>query len=443
MTYYLTSALAYAIEMVSVTLMLLNCCTPKRKLSLTILFGTLLFSAAFGIFALFDNLYVNFIASFLIVFIYARYFFDCNRMAAVIFAVILDAGMVGTEFLSMNVVALVFDTDLHNYKSTSLMYFLMAIASKILYFVVCQIVSHIDLYIKGKTGRFGKNEATENVVKSKTPLFFLVYPVCTMFVCTLFWVMSNNYTFSPQLNIAIAAVCILFLAAIVATYFLYDQTAKKEAELYRLNSELEKMRIDEEYYRVLDYQNEEMKTFVHDEKNHLSVIKSLAGNPEVDEYIEKIYGDLKKYSSVGTSNNKMLDLIVNKYRVLCETENIEFDVNIKTSNLSFINDTDLTALMSNILDNALEAAKHSRGRTIDLSINFSNGHDVLTCVNSCDKKPVSDAGVLKTTKKDKKYHGLGTRSIKNISNKYGGDCVWEYDERKNEFAMYIMFGIES
>lgn len=442
MTYYLTSALAYTIEMISVTLMLLNSCTSKRKLSRTILFGSLLFSAAFGIFVLFDNLYVNFAVSFLIVFIYSHFFFDCSLMAAVIFAVILDASMVGTEFFSMNVLTLVFGTSLYNYKSSSLMYFLLAVTSKILYFIVCQIVSHIDSYIKGKSGRFGKNEVPVNISKSKTPLFFLIYPICVMLACTLFWIMSSNYTFSPQLNMAIMIVCVLFLAAIVATYFLYDQTAKKEAELYRLNSELEKMRIDEEYYKVLDYQNEELKMFVHDEKNHLSVIKSLSGNPEVDKYIEKIYGDLKKYSAVGTSKNKMLDLIINKYRVLCETENVDFNVNIKTSNLSFINDADLTALMSNILDNALEAAKHSRKRTIDLSINFSNGHDVLTCVNSCDKKPISDSRVLKTTKQDKKYHGLGTKSIKNISNKYDGDCVWEYDERKNEFAMYIMFGID-
>lgn len=442
MTYYLTLALAYIIEMISVTFMLQNGYTPKRKLSQTVLFGTLLFSVAFAAFVLFDNLYVNFATSFFVVFVYSHFFFNCNLMTSVIFAVILDASMVGTEFLSMNVLTLVFKTSLYNYKSSNLIFFLLVITSKILYFIVCQIVSHIDSYIKGKTGHFGKNEMPENVSKSKMPLFFLVYPVCTMLACTLFWIMSSNYTFSPQLNMAIMIVCVLFLAAIVATYFLYDQAAKKEAELYRLNSELEKMRIDEEYYKVLDYQNEELKTFVHDEKNHLSVIKSLSGNPQVDEYIEKIYGDLKKYSAVGSSKNKMLDLIINKYRVLCETENVDFDVNIKTSNLSFMNDTDLTALMSNILDNALEAAKHSSRRTIDLSINFSNGHDVLTCVNSCDKKPIFDSGVLKTTKQDKKYHGLGTKSIKNISGKYGGDCVWEYDERKNEFAMYIMFGID-
>ena len=236
--------------------------------------------------------------------------------------------------------------------------------------------------------------------------------------------------------------CVLFLVSTFVTYLLYNQTAKKESEVYILQSELERKEIDESYYKVLDYQNEKLRTLVHDEKNHLSIIKSLSSTDEIEKYIDRIYDDLDKYSTNGKTKNKMLDLILNKYKVLCEKENIDFYINIRTANLSYIENTDLTSLLSNILDNAIEAAKSTSEKMIDLSINRVNGSDMLTCVNSSDMKPVSVSGILKTTKSDKTFHGMGTKSIRRIVNKYRGEYEWDYDEMKKEFSVFIMFPTE-
>ena len=50
---------------------------------------------------------------------------------------------------------------------------------------------------------------------------------------------------------------------------------------------------------------------------------------------------------------------------------------------------DLITLLSNILDNAVEAASVSEKKTIELSINRVNEFDMLSCVNSSDRKPRS------------------------------------------------------
>ena len=96
-------------------------------------------------------------------------------------------------------------------------------------------------------------------------------------------------------------------------------------------------------------------------------------------------------------------------------------------------------MLSNILDNAVEAVKESKIKKIDLSINKANGFDMLTCVNSSDIKPHSVAGTLKTTKDNKRFHGIGVKSIKRIVGKYKGSYDWEYDSEKHEFLTYIMF----
>lgn len=88
---------------------------------------------------------------------------------------------------------------------------------------------------------------------------------------------------------------------------------------------------------------------------------------------------------------------------------------------------------------AVEAAKLSNRKSIDLSINRVNKFDVLTCSNSCDSKPYAIGKTLRTTKSDTCFHGLGVNSIKNIVNKYDGSFEWNYNEDAQEFVIYISF----
>lgn len=56
------------------------------------------------------------------------------------------------------------------------------------------------------------------------------------------------------------------------------------------------MKTDIAYYALLDRQNEVLKQLTHDEKNHLSTIKALANDPNVDAYIDSIYGEISYHS---------------------------------------------------------------------------------------------------------------------------------------------------
>ena len=100
---------------------------------------------------------------------------------------------------------------------------------------------------------------------------------------------------------------------------------------------------------------------------------------------------------------------------------------------------DLITLISNILDNAIEAAKDSTEKRIDLSINRINDFDILTCSNSCDRKPIASGKDLQTTKKMKGFHGFGVKSIRKQAEKYNGEFDWSYDEQKKVFVVNIAF----
>lgn len=96
--------------------------------------------------------------------------------------------------------------------------------------------------------------------------------------------------------------------------------------------------------------------------------------------------------------------------------------------------------MNNLLDNAVEAAERADERFIQVYI-FSKGnmHDGLVIKNSCFVPPETENGELKTTKQNKKIHGVGTKSIRKTLKKYDAVYGWKYDENSKIFETDIVF----
>ena len=189
---------------------------------------------------------------------------------------------------------------------------------------------------------------------------------------------------------------------------------------------------------------EESEYFIEDFKrtgaiDRTVVFSNLANDPAVSEYIDNIYDDIKCHSMFGNTKNKFLDLLLNKYESVCLSAGISFEYNISTANLSFMDAPDLITLLSNILDNAVEAAGASEGKKIELSISRVNAFDMLTCVNSCDSKPQSVGKKLRTSKNSDGFHGLGTKSIRTVAAKYKGEFDWSYSEFDRKFTVKIAF----
>lgn len=197
---------------------------------------------------------------------------------------------------------------------------------------------------------------------------------------------------------------------------------------------------DERYFEVIEQSNKDMQVFAHDIKNHLIQIRNMEDFESAKNYIDSIYPQIETFSSIGISQNKMLDLIISKYIKLCGSKDIKFSVDVKTANLNYIADSDLSTLLNNLLDNAVEAAEQTKEKKITLKIySKSKNFDALTLSNSCNSPPISSGQKLQTTKKNKRFHGIGLKSVIKTVDKYNGIYDWNYDEKSNTFETIIAF----
>lgn len=102
-------------------------------------------------------------------------------------------------------------------------------------------------------------------------------------------------------------------------------------------------------------------------------IGNLTDSEEISTYISKLYGIINQYNNVVFSGNKTLDIIINKYNTLCANKNIKITFNVKTANLIDIDNTDLSTILNNALDNAVEAAEKSINKMVSVDI-YTKAH---------------------------------------------------------------------
>ncbi len=70
-----------------------------------------------------------------------------------------------------------------------------------------------------------------------------------------------------------------------------------------------------------------------------------------------------------------------------------------------------TSIFNNLLDNAIEAAKNSVGKSIKLSIKKYDKICMIHIVNSCDSEPYSENDTLIISNPDSKSHEFGFKSV--------------------------------
>ena len=94
---------------------------------------------------------------------------------------------------------------------------------------------------------------------------------------------------------------------------------------------------------------------------------------------------------------------------------IDIETNINYPKENLIETIDMIELLTNLIDNAIEASKNALEKKIRLTIFYQDNKIKINIVNSYDANYSN--GI---TKKDYKYHGYGKKIIQDIVSKYNG-----------------------
>ncbi len=180
----------------------------------------------------------------------------------------------------------------------------------------------------------------------------------------------------------------------------------------------------------------------HDMNNHVGLIRNYVYTKNyigLKEYVDQLYVDLDKANDIVIAENKILSVILNLKKKQAREQEIDFQSMITADNIN-MQEKDITALIGNILDNAIEGAAKSKDKKyIDFFIQKTESGCVISCENSVGEKPVIRRGKLISSKNNVSYHGIGTESIKSIVMKYRGEVKFDFDD--NTFSVRVIMPV--
>lgn len=370
--------------------------------------------------------WLNFLLLLVIHFVLFIVLCDVKKTTALLHSLLLPLYMMVGEFVTIVIVSKVFNLDFNDFNNDMLVYGVELFFAKLIYFILCIISIRI----------FSKNEN----IKNQNYLSIIIVPISNSLIMLVFrYIIYKIEITSTIYYLWILSVCLL-VATSFFVFIIYHRTIRKTQEIAELKIETQKYESEKKTFELVATANEEMRRISHDYRNQLIRISSMDDADKIHRYIEPYLCEIDTVMKVGISKNPTLDFIIGKYTMICNNKKITFYVDVKSSNLSYIRDYELTSLMCNLLDNAVESAQKSEKKKISLRIVAKNQlQDILIISNSCDEAPKQKAGKLLTSKPDKQFHGIGSKSILRVVKKYNGVYDWEYREENKIFETTIIF----
>ena len=314
-----------------------------------------------------------------------------------------------------------------------------------------------------KLTRFAPGEE-EGIPRNE--LLFLLSPACTGIVFFTFinvsrsllvnpaflkWTARGNPFFDLSLYFLIFFVAATTILCILYAYNIYQKLIASMQDKQRaalLASQVDQMQA---HIREIEQLYTGVRSMRHDMQNYLFDIKSLLAAQGVSVEGE---GELAGYfSGIGTAldalnfyfhtGNPVTDVVLNGKYQQAKSMGIQFDSEFLFPSDYGIDVFDLSIILNNALNNALEACEVLSGsdpeaeRFISVTSYCKNNMFLIEVKNSFDGTVcVTEDGGLKSRKQDTHRHGLGFQNIVRCVDKYLGSADYTCCDRT--FTLIVM-----
>ncbi|MDR0468747.1 MAG: GHKL domain-containing protein [Peptococcaceae bacterium] len=225
------------------------------------------------------------------------------------------------------------------------------------------------------------------------------------------------------------------------------------AEQYARNSALEEqarsmdrlLQMQRTYYPLIREKIDEARAARHDLRHHLVTISGLAESGQVErlkEYVSGYVAPAFGAEPVSHSQNEVADILAHYYTRLAGDLGIRLALHLDIGSESNVSDVDLSALLSNLLENAVEACRRqtSGEKYIDLLAREQRSLLTIRMVNSSSGVITGGSGFLSS--KAEGRVGAGLESITAIARRYNGSAQFHYDENAKAFTSAVTLETE-
>ena len=193
------------------------------------------------------------------------------------------------------------------------------------------------------------------------------------------------------------------------------------------------------YYAVLDEKMEDTRALRHDLRHHISTLDGMIADKQYDRLEEYLAGYKTGFDAAAPkeySRNRIVNVLANHYSSLAERQGCRFELRCDLDGDVPVADADFSALLCNLIENAIEACGRSGsdGRFIQVGISRAGSVLSIRVANSADTGLTNSGASRYASAKAEGRTGYGLYSIIMIAKKYSGQAVASWDEPTRVFT---------
>ena len=351
---------------------------------------------------------LNFSFSFLSVILFNIIFFKPSSKSFLIYDAIIFVIMLIVEMITAFIIALIIDVPVEKITDKPYSFAATAIMNWIIMLPLAKVFVNIN------------SEKGMNNIRTQEVIMFVGLIVGEII---LFNFLTDIISESKNRYEVVIILLIFLLLDLYLTYLINRMSkaykTEKKLELLTQQSTLQL-----NAYNKLNEKYIASRKVIHDVRKHLSSLEGLITANKADEagkYRDMLNYELNKLMPRFECDNSILTVVINNKLEAADNMKVDFRVNAEFTEINFISNLDITAIFSNLLDNAFEACAElpEEKRHVTLSIARRNYFVFIYVENTFSEVKQDVKKVFRSTKKG--HQGIGMSNIKSACEKYNGN----------------------
>lgn len=236
---------------------------------------------------------------------------------------------------------------------------------------------------------------------------------------------------------------IVYILAVVVAVIITQRTCQlfeKEQQIVVYEKELS-------YFQELQKKDEKYGRFMHDINHYFKAIGALAEKENyhrISGILKELNVKMEENALITYTRYRVLNAVLSEKRSEGECQGIDLDIYVEPKlSVGRVTDGDMISIMSNLLDNAIEAAVKCEAENRSVVVRIYMERKGRICVikisNPFSEPLVKNRNGFVSSKQETGRHGIGLKNVESIVKRYDGYV--EYTTEENIFTVIAILTI--
>ncbi len=307
-------------------------------------------------------------------------------------------------------------------------------ADHIGYFVtMCVVYYFLKKYVANSVIQLVERSTRSCLLFGVVPLLYYLFDYSTTIYTDLLYSGAREAVqFSPSV------ICTFYLVFVLLYYNESQQQTKAQRERDIFASQFQQARLELATMRQM--QNNTM-IYRHDMRHHLSLIGGFAADGDlqkIKEYLASTEAVIDALTPIRYCENETVNLILSNFENKARKIQVALYADVKLPEELDVNDTELCALLSNALENAITAVnlvEEKKLRKVYINAVINGDRLVISTENAYVGK-IEMEGELPISNRKEAGHGLGIKSMVDIVERHGG--LYSFETEGGVFILKLL-----